>query len=372
MRFKDIIGQKQTIKYLTEVVDNKKISHAYLLYGLSGTGKLALAIAFAQYLSCNNHIDNDSCGECPACIKFEKLIHPDLHFVFPVISASGKKPVSDSFIHQWRERILRDAYFSLNEWLEEIGSENKQGSIYSEESAEIIKKLNLKTFESDYKCMIIWLPEKMNVSCANKLLKILEEPPEKTVFLLITDNREDVLPTVISRTQPLKVMGIDGVSLISALKKEFGEEQQNLAEICKLSRGSYLKAKNYIHASEETKYNFENFVEIMRLAYARNIGKSIEWATNISKIGREKQKSFLDYGLKFIRENFVYDYNNQEISYMLKLEKEFAQKFSPFINEKNTELITEEFEKAHYHIERNANAKILFTDLSFKIMKLIR
>lgn len=372
MRFNKVIGQKEIKEYLIDTVKQNKISHALLLYGAQGTGKLALAIAFAQYLSCTDRLEDDSCGICSSCKKYEKLIHPDLHFVFPVVSASGKKPISDTYIQNWRELILTDPYFSLNEWLDLIANENKQASIYSEESAEIIKKLNLKTFESDFKCMVIWLPEKMNTSCANKLLKILEEPPDNTVFLLISDDRESILPTILSRTQALKISGIDDESMVSALSNEFDLEPAKLRDICKLSRGSLLRAKNYINASEETQYNFDQFTAIMRLAYKRNIDEAIRWAADIAKIGREKQKSFCNYALRFLRENLIYDFNNREISYLFDMEKDFAKNFAPYISEENIFMLSEEFEKAHYHIERNANAKILFTDLTFKIMRYIK
>jgi DNA polymerase III subunit delta' len=373
MKFRDVIGQQEVKQHLKDMVSHGKISHALLFYGSSGIGKLPLAIAFAQYLSCENHIDGDSCGVCYSCIKFEKLIHPDLHFVFPVVKGGSNKAISDSFIQQWREQIIKNPYFSINEWLSFIGSENKQGSIYSEESGEIIKKLNLKTFESDYKVMIIWLPEKMNNACGNKLLKMLEEPPEKTVFILVSDNREEVLQTILSRTQPLKVPSIDKSDLLSALEKKYPEiDNKSLQDICKLSRGSYLDAKNHIQASDEIKYNFEKFVEIMRFCYSRKIKETISWAIEISKIGREKQKSLLNYSLRFLRENFILNYKNDQISYITSMEKDFANKFSPFINENNIFSLVEEFEKAHYHIERNANPKILLTDLVFKIMKLLR
>ncbi len=372
MKFNKVIGQKEIKEYLIDTVKQNKISHALLLYGAHGTGKIALAIAFAQYLSCTDRLDYDSCGTCKSCKKYEKLIHPDLHFVFPVISASGKKSISDTYIQNWRELILTDPYFSLNEWLGIIANENKQASIFAEESSEIIKKLNLKTFESDFKCMIIWLPEKMNTSCANKLLKILEEPPDSTVFMLVSDDRQAILPTILSRTQALKIPGIDNESMISALSNEFDLEPERLNDICKLSRGSFLKAKNYIIASEETQYNFEQFVAIMRFAYRRNIDEAINWAGEIAKIGREKQKSFCKYALRFLRENFIYDIDNRKISYLFDLEKDFAKNFTAFVSEKNIYDLAEQFEKAHYHIERNANAKILFTDLTFKIMKSIR
>lgn len=372
MKFSSVVGQNIIKEHLVNLVRTNSVSHAFLFYGTEGSGKIALAIAFARYLSCTNKKEHDSCGECPSCLKFEKLIHPDLHFVFPVIKDSKLKSVSDSYIKQWREFILTDPYFSISEWLNNIANENKQASIFAEESNEILKKLSLKTYESEYKTMIIWLPEKMNASAANKLLKILEEPPEKTVFILVSDNREAVLPTILSRVHAIKIKGIDKEAMLDKLSSEFNENKEKLNDVYKLSGGSLLKAKLYLQASEQIKYNFESFVDLMRCAYSRNIDQSITWAKDIASIGRERQKNFLSYSLRLIRENFIYNKKIYEVAYLLDMEKDFTSKFSQFINEKNVYKILKVFEDAHFHIERNANAKILFTDLSFKIMAVIR
>jgi DNA polymerase-3 subunit delta' len=372
MKFEKIIGQNEIKEKLRQSYFSNRLSHSYLFYGISGTGKLSLAIAFAQFLSCENKSETDSCGVCPSCKKYEKLIHPDLHFVFPVISASGKKAISDSYISQWREIVLADPYFSFREWMIKLGSENKQGGIFSDESAEILRKLNLKTFESDFKIMIIWLPEKMNISCANKLLKILEEPPQNTVFMLISDNREDILATIRSRTQPVKILGIDDKSLKQALVEKHNISDQIATDIVKISNGSLLEAEEQISISEETKYNLAQFIKLMRLCYARKIDEALKWAEEISKSGREMQKSFLHYCSVLTRENFVYNYSMSKLNYMTREEEDFAINFSKFVNEKNVGILSEIFNLAHFHIERNGNAKIIFTDTAFNIMKIIR
>lgn len=372
MKFEKVTGQIEIKEKLRQSYYNNRLSHSYLFYGIPGTGKLALALSFAQFLSCENKKETDSCGECPSCKKYEKLIHPDLHFVFPVITTSGKKSVSDTYISQWREMVLEDPYFSYNEWMVKLESENKQGSIYSDESAEIIKKLNLKTFESDYKVMIIWLPEKMNNSCANKLLKILEEPPQNTVFILVSDNREDVLPTIKSRTQPVKILGIEEDILKHALIDKYGIDEQRAIDIVNISNGSMLEAKEQISASEENKFNLAQFVNLMRLGYSRKINDALKWADQMSKTGREKQKNFLNYCSVLIRENFVYNYKQTTITYMTKAEEEFASNFARFVNASNVDDLAEIFNQAYYHIERNGNSKIIFTDSAFKIMKVIR
>jgi DNA polymerase III subunit delta' len=372
MKFEKVIGQEEIKSKLRQSYQNNRLSHAYLFYGIPGTGKLAIAIAFAQYLSCENKTETDSCGVCPSCKKYEKLIHPDLHFVFPVVSAGSKKPISDSYIAQWREMVIMDPYFSYNEWMSKLESENKQGNIYSEESAEILKKLNLKTFESEFKVMIIWLPEKMNNSCANKLLKILEEPPQSTVFILVSDNREDVLPTILSRTQPVKILGIEDEILQQALIERFNIDETTAGDIVKISNGSVFEAKEQIVTSEENKFNLSQFIRLMRLCYARKIDDALKWAEEMSKTGRERQKSFLHYCSVLLRENFIFNFKQKEIIYMTKEETDFAVNFAKFVNSENVKDLSIVFNEAYYHIERNGNAKIILTDSAFRIMKVIK
>jgi DNA polymerase-3 subunit delta' len=368
MKFEKVIGQEDIKSQLIKSYHDNRISHAYLFYGIPGTGKLALAIAFAQFLSCENKKENDSCGDCPSCKKYEKLIHPDLHFVFPVIS----KTTSDTYIQQWRKIVLDELYFSYNEWMQTIESENKQGGIHVEEASEIIRKLNLKTYESEYKIMIIWLPEKMNSQTANKLLKILEEPPQNTVFILVSDNREEVLQTILSRTQPLKILGIADSDIKKAIIEKYGITEQAADDIVKISNGSFLEAKDQVITSDETEYNFSRFVSLMRLAYSRKIAEALKWAEDISKAGRERQKSFLYNCLIYTRENLVYNFKYKSILYMTREEEAFATNFAKFINTDNASAMTKIFNDAYYHIERNANSKIIFTDLAFEVMKVIK
>ncbi|MDD2634789.1 MAG: DNA polymerase III subunit delta [Bacteroidales bacterium] len=372
MKFEKVIGQHEIKEKLIQAYYDNRVSHSYLFYGSSGVGKLALAIAFAQYMSCTNKTDTDSCGECPSCKKFEKLIHPDLHFVFPVISVPRKKSISDNFISEWRAKVLEDAYFTYNDWLLSIASDNKQGSIFADESSEIAKKLNLKTFESDYKFMIIWLPERMNSSCANKLLKILEEPPQNTIIISVSDNREDILPTIKSRTQPVKILGIEDNLLKKAIISKYGIDESKATDIVKISNGSLVEARNQIITNDETEYNFSKFTSLMRTCYSRNIQEAISLADHLAKNPRERQKSFLYYCLVLLRENFVYNANLESVLYMTKSEMDFSKKFARFVNKSNVNDLVKIVEEAYYHIERNVNAKIVFTDTAFKIMKIIR
>jgi len=373
MRFKDVIGQDEIKSRLVQAYKDNRVSHSYLFYGAPGVGKMALAIAFAQYLSCENKEENDSCGHCPSCLKYEKLIHPDLHFVFPYItsSSSQNKAVSDTYIDLWRPMVNKSPYFSYRDWTNNLQSENKQCQIYAAESSEIIKKVSLKTYESDYKVMIIWLPEKMNTECANKILKVLEEPPLNTVFMLVSNNREDILPTIQSRTQPVKVLGIADEPLRLALVEKFGISEAEAADVVKISNGSFLEARQQIEQDEENAFNFDNFKSLMRICYKYDVVSAFDFAKSISKLSRERQKSFINYCLIMVRENFVRNVN-ADVAYLTKEEEDFSVNFSRCINERNIDSYTTIFNDSYYQIERNGNSEIIFTDTAFNIMKIIR
>jgi len=373
MQFKEIIGQSAVKNRLMQSVKDERVSHAQLFAGPPGTGKLALAIAYAQYVACTNRQEGDSCGECPSCKKYKKLIHPDLHFVFPVVKTPKfKEPVSDNFLEDWRQMIAKNPYFDLDQWFETIGVENAQGLIYSHQSEEIIRKLNLKSYESEYKVMIIWMPEKMHVACANKLLKMIEEPPVKTLFVLVTENEEDIISTIRSRCQLVVIPPIDTKSVENAIMQLPEAEGCDIRNIVHLSKGNYGKALELLQPDEQTLFNLEKFKELMRLSYGRKFTDIFKWADQISAIGREKQKSLINYCLISIRENFVYNLKNRELSFMSDEEEEFSKRFSPFINERNIVEMTEVFETAYSHIGMNGNARIIFTDIAFKITKIIR
>ncbi len=373
MRFKDVIGQDEIKSRLVQAYKDNRVSHSYLFYGAPGVGKMALAIAFAQYLSCENKEDGDSCGHCPSCLKYEKLVHPDLHFVFPYITSSNSqnKAVSDTYIDLWRPMVNNSPYFSYRDWTNNLQSENKQCQIYAAESAEIIKKVSLKTYESDYKVMIIWLPEKMNTECANKILKVLEEPPHNTVFLLVSNCREDILPTIQSRTQPVKVLGIADEPLKHALVEKFGISESEAADVVKISNGSFLEARQQIEQDEENAFNFDNFKSLMRICYKYDVVSAFDFAKSISKLSRERQKSFINYCLIMVRENFVRNVNS-DVAYLTKEEEEFSVNFSRCINERNIDSYITILNDTYYQIERNGNSEIIFTDTAFNIMKIIR
>jgi DNA polymerase III subunit delta' len=375
MLFREIIGQGEIKNKLTAIAASGKISHAYLLISQEGSGALPLAIAFARYIHCKNKTDNDSCSECPSCLKIQKLSHPDLHFVFPVATTKSvdKEPVSDDFITQWRESLLQNPYMNLAEWYESLGIENKQGGINIYESKEVLRKLGLKSFESDYKIMIIWMPEKMNTQAANKLLKLLEEPPEKTVFILITQDSSQLLPTILSRTQLIKIPKIARPDLQEALTSSFGfSNSVEIESILDYANGDYLKVLEAIDKGRDTSGHFNAFVSLMRVCYGADLSKLNEWVEEIASAGREKQKHFILFALKMLRGNFMMNIQENSISYLKQNEKEFSLKFSKFIHSGNIETLTLEFNQAFIHIEYNANAKIVFFHLGLRIAKLLK
>ena len=373
MFFKDIIGQSTLKKRLIQSVQEERISHAQLFSGAEGTGKLAMAIAYAQYISCKNRSENDSCGVCPSCRKYGKLAHPDLHFVFPIFnSPKTKNPVSDDFIAEWREMVLQNPYFNLGNWLSFIQADNAQGMIYERESDSIYRKLNLKSFESEFKVMIIWLPEKMHIACANKLLKLIEEPPNKTLFLLISEDEESVISTIRSRAQLVSFPFIDNDSIKNALLTIEDIDPELVPDAVHLANGNYIKALEYINPGEDEQFYFQKFQEMMRQAYKREVLAQIDWAEEMAKIGRDKQKAFFAFSLRLIREYFVMNLKRNDLVYLNQEEKKWGKQFAPFINERNIIPFANEFELGIKHISMNGNPRIIFLDTALRMVRLIK
>ncbi|MCX6236471.1 MAG: DNA polymerase III subunit [Bacteroidia bacterium] len=373
MQFKDVIGQNSIKQRLIQAVEEDRIPHAQLLAGPQGNGKLALALAFAQYINCPNKQHNDSCGVCSSCRKYAKLIHPDLHFTIPVIKTTAiDKPTSSDYMTKWRQYFLENPYPQYEKWMQIIADENKQGAIYVEEAKDLIHKLNQKSYEAEYKVSIIWLPETMNITCANKILKILEEPPTKTIFILISEAEEKLLSTIRSRCQFIRVPKISDHDLQIAITNNAESINTNPATIARLARGNYFMALEIMQNDELRSYNFRQFTLIMRNGYSRKLQEILTWSEEIAGIGRVRQMGFLKYCGEFLRENFLFNLKEPDLIYMDDQENEFSQKCSPFINEKNVLSLFREFEKAYTDISMNGNAKLIFTDLGLKVSKLIR
>ncbi|MDR1437057.1 MAG: DNA polymerase III subunit delta' [Candidatus Symbiothrix sp.] len=373
MFFKNIIGQKEIRNRLLQSVKEGFIPHARLISGQEGCGALAIALAYARYLQCTGREENDACGTCPSCRKFNKFAHPDLHFVFPIVNKKGKSnTVCDDFLPQWREFISKTPYSNLSAWLEYIAAENAQGVIYAREADEITRKLNLKAYESEYKIMIIWLPEKMHETAANKLLKLLEEPPEKTIFLLVSEEPDKVIGTIQSRAQSFPLPPIAKEDLEAALTENNNLTQDEAALIAHLANGSYSKALQIIETAGETSLYLDLFITIMRNAWKRDILNIKAKSDEFASLGRDRQKGFLAYAQRLIRENFLYRLQIKEINYMNRNENEFSRNFYTYVNEKNVIDFMEELSLAGRHIEQNVNARMVFFDLSVKIAVLLK
>lgn len=375
MKFSAIPGQKETIDKLICSVREGRVSHAQLFSGPEGCGSLPLALAYAQYVSCENRSDKDSCGSCKSCVKYEKMIHPDLHFVFPVIkNKKDSDPVSDSFIEEWRQFVSRSPFFTLRRWLDSIEVGNAQGMIFASEAGEIIKKLSLKTFESDFKIMIIWLPEKMHQATANKLLKMIEEPPDKTVFLLVSEEADKVIPTILSRCQMVRIPGFSNGEISRYLTEKLGADIKKADEMARISKGNIIRAIELFEEEDSSLINLENFKSLMRYAWKRDMLSILSWSDKIAGTGREAQKGFLLYSLRILRENLMLSIG-QASNKLVSLsddEAVFSGNFHPYINEENIYMLTDEFNLAHSHIEANGYARLVFLDLALKVAGLIR
>ena len=378
MFFSKIVGQEKLKEQLVQTVRESRISHARLFLGPEGSGSLPLAIAYAQYVNCTARNEREPCGKCLSCVKFNKLAHPDLHFVFPVVKpGSGKAAVSDLFIKEWREAVIANPYITYNQWLEQMGSENKQGGIFVDESKEILKKLSFKTYEAEYKIMIIWLAEKMNQQTANKLLKILEEPPEKTLFLLIAETTDSILPTILSRTQITRVPKIDSQTLANYLVAAELCNDQKALSTAHISNGNLAAALEILQSSEESDYFLQMFMRMMRTCWMVWSKKQamldlLTWCEEITQLGREQQKAFLLYCLRMVRENFALNRQQPSLVFLSDAENDFSQKFNAFIHPNNVHQLAAELNTAHYHIEANGNKNLVFLDMVCKIVVLLK
>lgn len=371
--FKDIIGQSTVIDRLRRSVDDNKLAHALLISGPQGNGKLPIAIALANYLLCGKS-GGDACGVCPTCVKLGKYIHSDLHFVFPVKKKKGSDsaPVSDDYITEWRELLSKNPYFSYDDWLTKLDVENQQPMIYERESAEILHKLSMQSREGGWKVVIIWLPEKMKEACSNKLLKIIEEPPQKTLFLLVSEEPDKIIATILSRTQRIDVPRIAMGDVENALVARYGLSLNDAKVVAQQSGGNWEKAEEQLSVNEEKALYLDLFMQLMRVAYARNIRDMKAWSEQVVALGRERQKRLLDYCQRMIRENFIMNFREEEMIYMSQAERNFSVRFSPFVNERNIFGIMEELSEAQRHIEQNVNAKMVFFDMSLRMIVWIK
>lgn len=379
MLFSDILGQEHIKSHLTKSVDKGRIAHAQLFVGPEGSGTLPMALAYAQYLLCGN-VRGENLGGNESCnLKFNNFSHPDLHFAFPVTTSHKvkSKPVSNFYLEEWRQLLEQQPYGNLFDWYNLLGVDNKQGQIGVDEAHEIVKSLSLKSYEGGYKVMIIWMAEKMNTACANKLLKLIEEPPEKTVFILIAEDEEQLINTIKSRCQVLHFPLLPEETIASGLVKNFHIEKSVASKIAHQSNGNYNKACDLIYQDSED-IQFEKwFVVWIRSAFKAKGNKSaihdlISWSEEIAKTGRETQKKFLRFCLNYFRQALLLNYKANELVYLEPKSENFKlEKFAPFVHDNNILEISKEIQDAVYHIERNGNSKIILTDLSIKLTRLL-
>lgn len=374
MRFADIIGQDDIKRHLINTVKENRISHAQMFLGREGYGTLPLAIAYAQYINCQHRTDDDSCGECPSCRQISQLAFPDLHFVFPVPStgSTSVKPVSDTFYKQWSEFIKQNQYGTYQQWLDYADAGNSQGLIRVDESSDIIRKMSMKTFSAEYKIMIVWFPEKMNPDCANKLLKLIEEPYPNTLFVLVAESTEKIISTIISRTQLVKIPRIADDDMLRGIKEKMAMGNEDAQNLARISEGDFSKAMEYGSSSADLAQDLELFMKLMRTSYSFKAPDMIAMADELASLGREKQKAFLTYSERMVRENLIMNRNLENMTRFTTDEGDFAKKFSRFIHPQNSGLIAEELDKAYYHISRNASAKIVFMDTIIKLARCLR
>lgn len=378
MLFQDVIGQQHIKARLLASIQSHKMSHAQLFSSKPGGGGLPLALAYAQYVLCQNPDPNDSCGVCSSCLKVQKLVHPDLHFTFPVNTNESvkKDPLSDKFLELWRSVVIENPYLGYGDWISALDIENKQAIINAEECSVIREKLELKSYEANYKIMIIWMPERLYHAAAPKLLKILEEPPEKTLFLLVSEQMDLLLSTILSRLQIIKLSPLSPSEIQEALLKKEPEiaGRVDLSYISKIAEGNYSKALSWAHENGD---DFEAvFLQWMRWCFVIHKDDTIlavqSWIDEISKNSKDYLKSYLGHCLFITSQCLKMNYQLPELVMLPQKSLSSIEKFAPFINSKNILHIENAFEKAIFHIERNVNVKMIFLDLSLQLSKLIR
>ena len=379
MQFSEVLGQKHIKNHLTTSVEKGRIAHAQLFVGPEGSGTLPMALAYAQYILCSNKNGENKGGNESCNTKFIKFSHPDLHFAFPVTTSEKvkSKPVSNYYLEEWRQLLDQQPYGNLFDWYKLLGVDNKQGQIGVDEALQIVKSLALKSYEGGYKVMIIWMAEKMNTAASNKLLKLIEEPPEKTIFILITEDEEQIISTIRSRCQVLHFPPLAENAIVKALVKNYHIEESVASKIAHQANGNYNKACDLIYQDSED-IQFEKwFILWVRSAFKAKGNKGaihdlILWSEEIAKTGRETQKKFLDFCLNYFRQALLMNYRANELVYLEPKSESFKlEKFAPFVHDSNIIEISDEIQDAIYHIERNGNSKIILTDLSIKLTRLL-
>lgn len=376
MLFSDIVGQKSTKERLVQMYHSGRMPHAMLFLGQEGNGSLPLAIAYAQYVNCTdpNKHDGEACGKCPSCVKYSRLTHPDLHFIFPIIKKDGSQTVySDTYINEWRNRNNEGHYFSLSQWMSYIGGD-KQAIISKDDAVAIHQKLGQKSVEAEFKVLIMWCPELMNETASNRILKILEEPPAKTIFILVSDNEADILPTILSRTQRFNIPPVADEDMAYHLKRLHPSLSADMVtRMVHMASGNMVRLLQITNPDEDSKDNLEFFIALMRISYQRNIVMMTDFVeSNIKKLSRETLKARLSYSIHMVRESLVFNLQNQQLSTLTSAEEKFLSKFAVFVHHNNVFKITELLNEAYLHVERNGSVGMIFFDVLMQLAALLK
>ena len=376
MNWSEVIGQEDIKQKLTSMVDDEHVPHAMILCGPYGCGKMAMAMAMASYLLTEGSVRiNPQFNKANSEAMLGQWEHPDLHFSFPTIKRAGMsadhQPVSGDYAKEWRQMLMQGPYFNISQWMDYMDAANQQAIITGAESDELARKLSLKSSLGGYKVAVIWLPERMNLTSANKLLKLLEEPPHQTIFIMASEEPEKLLDTIKSRTQRIDMKRLTNKDICDALVQQRGIDEAAAQRIARLAVGNWMNALDALNTSNENRQFFDMFTMLMRLAYTRNIKELKKWSEAVAAYGREKQRRMLVYFIGQVRENFMYNFRNPELTYMTVEEENFSKKFSPFINELNVIEISELMERANRDIGQNANAKIVMFDMALKMIVLL-
>ena len=373
MYFHDVIGQDDLKARLTDTARRGLIPHARLFCGRTGSGTFPLALAYARYLNCTDRTDTDACGKCHSCRQYDALAHPDLHFVFPIVAdKKRKRTVCDDYLGEWRAMLTEHTYFDLDEWLDRMETAGKQALIYAEESDQMIRKTSLRIYEAQYRVLIVWMPERMHAACANKLLKLIEEPPARTVILMVSDAPDLILGTILSRTQRLDVRPIETDALARALEQRNGLSSDAARRTAHLAHGDLLAAERSMGDDERQRLFLDFFIRIMRNAWKRDVRAMKQTADELAALSREQQRAFLAYCQHLVRENFVRRFRSDDLNYLRPDEAAFSARFSPYVNERNVFDFDAELADAERHIAQNGNAKMIFFDLTLRITVLLK
>ena len=372
MKFSEVLGNEQAIEQIRRMIDADKLPHALLLYGPAGVPKLGLAMAAAQYLHCKSHTGGDSCGTCPMCRQHQSFNQVDTHYSYPFTDSKGAGSTCDDYIGEWREFVTRHPVEDYQAWLHLLKNDNAQPQIFVREADNIMRKMTLSAYTTKYKVHILWLPEKLKEEAANKLLKLIEEPYDDCKFILVSDNEKGILGTILSRCQRIELRKPSTDTVARYLCSQYGMEMQDALALAAPADGNVNVAERMVQTGSEFHEFRERFIELMRLAYQHDLSQLKPWSEVIADMKREKARRFLDYAVRQVRENFIYNLHNPELNYLTREEEAFSTRFSPFINERNVESIVAELERASADIAGNGNAKIILFDLTIRISILIR